>query len=380
MRTAAHYLAEAAHLVSTIAPGALEEVVDRIVLAHGRGATVFVFGNGGSAATASHLVCDLAKNASRGLSTRIRAMSLVDGVPHLTAWANDNGYESIFAQQLETYAQPGDVAIAISASGNSANVLEAIRFARSRGIETIALTGFDGGQLAALAERCIIIAASRIELVEDAHSVICHSLAVRARERLSRAPAGARGPALAVFCDRDGVINARRLDHVGQWAEFHFLPGVLEAISRLDAIEARFVIVTNQAAVGRGRLTRAALDEIHHRMTAEIVSWGGHEPALYVCAHAPEDSCDCRKPRPGLLLQAAKELGLDLSASVMIGDSLSDVAAAHAAGCASIMVAPATTRFGPLAPMATAADLRAAVELLLADPRFAGLRREVAHA
>jgi D-glycero-D-manno-heptose 1,7-bisphosphate phosphatase len=144
----------------------------------------------------------------------------------------------------------------------------------------------------------------------------------------------------AVFLDRDGVINERRLDHVRSWSEFSFRPDVLEMLPRLASTGAAVVVVTNQSVVGRGLISAAELHDIHGRMVDAIAAAGGHITAVYVCMHAPEDGCDCRKPAPALLFQASRELGISLSESVMIGDELSDVLAAAAADCIPILVDP----------------------------------------
>lgn len=142
----------------------------------------------------------------------------------------------------------------------------------------------------------------------------------------------------AVFLDRDGVINRRRPDHVKRWDEFEFLPGVLEALAELRTLDATVLIVTNQSVVGRGLITVEALRAIHQRMLREIEAAGGHVSAIYACLHAPADGCACRKPKPQLLQRAAADFGLDLSASIMVGDSPTDVAAARAAGVRPVLI------------------------------------------
>lgn len=132
----------------------------------------------------------------------------------------------------------------------------------------------------------------------------------------------------AIFLDRDGVINENPPNYVKSWQEFHFLPGVLEAMRLLAGCPWPVVVISNQSPLGRGLISTERLDEIHDRMRSSIVEAGGRVDGLYVCPHTPEEGCDCRKPQPGLLLQAAEEMGLDLRASALIGDSLGDVQAA----------------------------------------------------
>lgn len=142
----------------------------------------------------------------------------------------------------------------------------------------------------------------------------------------------------AVFLDRDGVIIENRADYVKSLAEVKFLPGAREALARLARRDCLIVIVTNQSAIGRGRLTREASDAINAYVREQIVAAGGRIDGLYLCPHRPEDGCPCRKPAPGMLLEAARDLGIDLAASVMIGDAVTDVLAAQAAGVKPILV------------------------------------------
>ncbi len=137
---------------------------------------VFTLGNGGSSSTASHMAADLAKNTIGPNMRRFRIMSLNENAAIVTALANDLGYEHIFAEQLINVIRPGDVLIAVSASGNSPNVLKAIRLARRENAEVVALLGFDGGEAAKLADNAIIVPSSDCGVVEDVHLAINHML------------------------------------------------------------------------------------------------------------------------------------------------------------------------------------------------------------
>ncbi|MGA2618507.1 MAG: HAD-IIIA family hydrolase [Thermoguttaceae bacterium] len=142
----------------------------------------------------------------------------------------------------------------------------------------------------------------------------------------------------AAFLDRDGVIIENRPDYVKCWEEVRFLPGALAALRRLAASHLAVVIVSNQASIGRGLLAAAAAWEIHRRLVAEIERHGGRIDASYFCPHRPESGCDCRKPAAGMLHQAAAELDLDVRHSWMVGDALSDLQAARAAGARAVLV------------------------------------------
>lgn len=137
----------------------------------------------------------------------------------------------------------------------------------------------------------------------------------------------------ALLIDRDGVINRRRPGHVTSWAEFEFLPGVVQALREVERWSVRVMVLTNQSAVGRGLITAPGLDAIHARMADEVASGGGWIEAVLSCLHRPDDGCGCRKPRTGLFEAASRRLGVSLPDSVMIGDSATDIEAAMAAGC-----------------------------------------------
>jgi D-glycero-D-manno-heptose 1,7-bisphosphate phosphatase len=142
----------------------------------------------------------------------------------------------------------------------------------------------------------------------------------------------------AVFLDRDGVINRDRPDYVRSWAEFEFLPGVLEAFRILATRPDPVIVVSNQSCIGRGLIGAARVEEIHSLMRETVRRNGGRIDAVYYCPHRPDEDCPCRKPRSGLLLQAAADLSLDLPASVMIGDDLKDLQSAASAGVRPVLV------------------------------------------
>jgi D-sedoheptulose 7-phosphate isomerase len=189
MRTdIARYWRELAAVIEAMPVGPVARMADLLFECHERGNTVFVVGNGGSAATASHFACDLAKGTRTDGIAPFRVLALTDNVPLLTAWANDLDYARVFAEQLSALVRGGDVVVAISASGNSPNVLAAVELGRLAGAVTIALTGQSGGRLTRLAHLTVRVpadAGERIEQVEDAHLAIGHSLCVALRQRLS---------------------------------------------------------------------------------------------------------------------------------------------------------------------------------------------------
>jgi D-sedoheptulose 7-phosphate isomerase len=170
---------------------AINRIVHRLSEARDRGATIYVAGNGGSAAAASHWVNDLGKATKCSARAPMRVMSLTDNVAWLTALANDEGYERAFSGQLENFVKTGDVLIVISASGNSQNLVEAVELARSRGVTTLALLGFDGGILKHKVDDYLWLATEKgaYGIVESAHGIICHVLTTCLAQNLAGATA-----------------------------------------------------------------------------------------------------------------------------------------------------------------------------------------------
>jgi D-glycero-D-manno-heptose 1,7-bisphosphate phosphatase len=141
-----------------------------------------------------------------------------------------------------------------------------------------------------------------------------------------------------VVLDRDGVINEESSAYIKSVAEWRPIPGSLEAIAKLTANGTRVVVVSNQAGLGRGLFDRPALDRIHEHMTTVVRAAGGELAGIYYCPHHPDAGCDCRKPRPGLLRQAERDLGVSLKGAPFIGDKPSDIEAARAVGARPILV------------------------------------------
>jgi D-glycero-D-manno-heptose 1,7-bisphosphate phosphatase len=136
----------------------------------------------------------------------------------------------------------------------------------------------------------------------------------------------------AIFLDRDGVLIENQPDYVRDWSQVKMYPDAIRALSLSALKNYKIVIVTNQSAVGRGLISLETANEINRKLITHILQQGGQVDAVYMCPHKPDDGCFCRKPKPGLLLQAAKELSLDLARSWMIGDAWSDVLAGQSAG------------------------------------------------
>ncbi len=166
--------------------GTLKEQLDRLsrpdmlafmrilLAARERGSRIFIMGNGGSAATASHFVCDFNKGLNQPGQKPFKFICLNDNIPAMLAWGNDQGYADIFVEQLRNLLEDGDIVVAISGSGNSPNIIRAVEYARARGCLTVGLAGYDGGQLKKLADHCVHVDINNMQIAEDVHMIIDH--------------------------------------------------------------------------------------------------------------------------------------------------------------------------------------------------------------
>ena len=141
-----------------------------------------------------------------------------------------------------------------------------------------------------------------------------------------------------VFLDRDGVINFDSPDYIKSWEAFRFIPGSLEAIARLTRAGIAVIVITNQSAVNRGMISLEELETMHRRMRRAVADSGGHITDIFFCPHRPDENCDCRKPKPGMILTARDHHGLDLASAVMVGDSAKDILTGRAAGCGATVL------------------------------------------
>ncbi|MFN0106142.1 MAG: SIS domain-containing protein [Bryobacteraceae bacterium] len=177
MDSIAKYQRDLTDTILALDTAGVRQAVSLFSEARDKGNTIFVCGNGGSASSASHFVCDVLKGASFGREKKFRILSLNDNLPTLTAYSNDVGYDVVFAEQLKNFAKPGDLFLAISGSGNSPNVLRGMETATALGCKTIAMTGRDGGKLGPMAELHLHVANPHMGRIEDAHMAMCHMIA-----------------------------------------------------------------------------------------------------------------------------------------------------------------------------------------------------------
>jgi D-sedoheptulose 7-phosphate isomerase len=172
----AEYISTQQRALQSIPVDAVARLIETLDRALKKDLQIFTFGNGGSAANASHFATDLGKGASDALKKRFHVISLNDNVPWLTALSNDYAYEDVYVRQLENYARPGDIVLTMSVSGNSPNLVKAVDWARGHGLHTIAFVGARRGRLAELAHQVIVIDSEHYGRVEDIHMSICHML------------------------------------------------------------------------------------------------------------------------------------------------------------------------------------------------------------
>jgi len=312
---------------------ALARVIDLLIRAREDGRQILLAGNGGSAAAASHMACDLGKgtvNYTNPAFSRFRVVSLADNAALITAIGNDLSYEDIFVEQLKMVMSTGDVVIFISSSGNSPNLVRAAAYAREHGATTVGLLGFGGGTLASMVDVPLAVSSRNYGITEDFHMAVQHIYTQYLRRALA-------GPIRRVaFLDRDGIINEPAALHayIERWEDFAFRPGAFDLLKGLAADGYALVVVTNQQGVGKGLMTDADLRGLHASMTTALAAEGVGLAGIFSCPHLAERHCFCRKPEPGLFYRALNELPflVDMAQSVVVGDAATDVAAGRAAG------------------------------------------------
>jgi D-sedoheptulose 7-phosphate isomerase len=340
------FLAEASEIIAKLDVASIERAAGLLASTRSAGGRLFILGVGGSAANASHAVNDFRKIAG------IEAYAPTDNVSELTARTNDEGWSSIFDSWLRTSRlRANDSLLILSVGGGnveqnvSPNLVAALKYAKSVGAKIIGIVGRNGGYTAKVADACVLIPtvnpAHITPHTEAFQAVVWHLLVSHPAVKLQATKwesMESSGKRRAVFLDRDGVIN-RAFVRDGKplppptLQELEVLPDVPEALHDLKSHGYQLLVVTNQPDVGRGKQSRAALDAMHQSLSASLPI-----DDILVCTHTDEDHCDCRKPLPGMLLEAARKHNVDLAASFMVGDRWRDIEAGYNAGCKTILV------------------------------------------
>ena len=290
------YLHELHSTLDSLPTERIEQAVDVIHRARMDGRKVFIMGNGGSASTASHFACDLGKNTRAPDVPDFRVLALTDNLATFSALANDEGYKNVFLGQITSLLERGDVAIGISTSGNSENVLKAIEFAQARGAQTIAFTGFDGGRLGKIVDLEVHVPSDNIERVEDIHLMLEHLMCTALREKAMRKKIEWRTENPAPSLDRKRVNLLYEFNR--ELAEQNGAEGVLTrtlglAVNKLGAASGSMLLLDRSGSVAGGSV---AYEGSVHERSAELLEdvyqdglagWTGRsqKPALVPNTH-----------------------------------------------------------------------------------------------
>jgi D-sedoheptulose 7-phosphate isomerase len=307
---------------------------------------LFILGVGGSAGNASHAVNDFRKLCG------IEAYAPTDNASELTARVNDEGWATAFSAWLKvSRLQPRDAVMVFSVGGGSLernvspNIVAALEHARSVGARIFGIVGRDGGYTARVADICVIVPTvhpDRITPHSEAfqavvwHLLVSHPALQQTGTKWESLPPTQLRP--AVFLDRDGVLNETDVRDGKPYppldpADLRIPPGTADALIRLRDRGFLLVVVTNQPDVARGSQRREAVEEISQRLRTLLPL-----DDILTCYHDDSDQCDCRKPRPGLMISASQKYGIDLESSYMVGDRWRDIDAGAKAGCKTVWI------------------------------------------
>lgn len=368
------FLVEVEEIARRLDAGRIEKTAHLLAAIRQRGGRLFILGVGGSAANASHAVNDFRKIV--GLET----YAPTDNVSELTARTNDEGWPTVFEAWLRvSRLQPRDGILVLSVGGGnveknvSPNIVAALDYARTVGATILGIVGRDGGYTARVADACVIIPTvhpDRITPHSEAfqavvwHLLVSHPVLQQNATRWeSLTPHPLRR---AVFLDRDGVLNEAAIREGKPYPpataeELRIPSGTAEALSRLKEQGFLLLVVTNQPDVARGTQKREVVEEIDRRLSAELPL-----DDFFACYHDDPDGCECRKPQPGLMLRAARQYGIDLCGSYLIGDRWRDVDAGASAGLKTVWIDYGYAERGPSAPSdARVKSLTEAVDWIL---------------
>jgi D-sedoheptulose 7-phosphate isomerase len=376
---AATFLVEARQIVDKLDPANIEKAARLLAETRMAGGRLFILGVGGSAANASHAVNDFRKIAA------IEAYAPTDNVSELTARTNDEGWATVFESWLRiSRLRKRDMLLVFSVGGGdlernvSPNLVAALRFARAVGASIVGIVGRDGGYTATVANACILIPTINPVHVtphtEAFQAVVWHLLVSHPIVKVEQTKweSTATRPELhrAVFLDRDGVLN-RAVIREGRpfppasEAQLEITADAKSLLQRLKERGYRLLVVTNQPDVAKGITARETVEAINLRLANELPL-----DDILVCYHTDAEECDCRKPKPGLLLEAARRHQIDLAASFMVGDRWRDVGAGQRAGCRTILIEVEYAEKSPAPPPDTEVhSLREAVDWILQTTR-----------
>ena len=373
---AQQFLTEAKDVIDRLDAASIENAASALALTRASGGRLFILGVGGSAANASHAVNDFRKIAG------IEAYAPTDNVSELTARVNDEGWATVFEAWLRvSRLRANDLVLVFSVGGGdleknvSPNLVAALQYAKTVGAKIVGVVGRDGGHTAKVADVCVIIPTvnpAHITPHAEAfqavvwHLLVSHPAVKQQQTKWESTALGDRQLRPAVFLDRDGVIN-RAVVRDGKpfppsgVKELELLPEVASSLHDLKAHGFALFVITNQPDVSRGTQTREAVEAIHQALASSLPI-----DDIFVCYHDDADDCACRKPNPGMLLEAQRKHNIDLSRSFVVGDRWRDIDAGHAAGCKTVLIDYGYRERKPAQPPeATVRSLREAADWIL---------------
>jgi D-sedoheptulose 7-phosphate isomerase len=309
-----------------------------------QGGRLFFLGIGGSSANCSHAVNDFRKICG------IEAYTPTDNVSELTARTNDSGWESVFVDWLKgSKLSSRDGVLVLSVGGGnsekniSVNLMRALDYAKEMGAKTLGIVGRDGGYTAKVADAYVVVPTVNPETItphtESFQNLILHLIVSHPALKVSEMKwESVQAKERAIFLDRDGVINKvifsdGRPASPRKLEDFVFTDGIHQATRQLRENGFRIIVVSNQPDLARGKITEGLLDKMTQRIRKEIPI-----DDVYICPHDDVHQCACRKPKPGMLLQAAQKWNLDLTRSFIVGDTQKDMEAGKAAACKTILL------------------------------------------
>lgn len=372
---ARQFLAEARDVIDRLDADSIEAAASLLARTRASGGRLFILGVGGSAANASHAVNDFRKIAG------IEAYAPTDNVSELTARTNDEGWATVFESWLRvSRLRADDLVLVFSVGGGdleknvSPNLVAALQYAKTVGAKILGVVGRDGGHTAKVADVCILIPtvnpAHITPHTEAFQAVVWHLLvshpAVKQRQTKWESTTSNGRP--AVFLDRDGVLN-RTIVRDGKpfpptgVEELELLPDVASSLLDLKAHGFALYVITNQPDVARRSATRESVEAIHRALESSLPI-----DDIFVCYHDDKDNCACRKPKPGLLFEAARKHNIDLARSVVVGDRWRDIDAGLNAGCKTILIDYGYRERKPQqSPDATVRSLREAADWIISS-------------
>jgi D-sedoheptulose 7-phosphate isomerase len=372
------FLAEAKEVIDRLDAASIEKAATLLAQTRASGGRMFILGVGGSAANASHAVNDFRKIAG------MEAYAPTDNVSELTARVNDEGWATVFEAWLRgSRLRAYDLVMVFSVGGGdlennvSPNLVAALQYAKTVGAKILGIVGRDGGHTAKVADVSIIIPTvnpAHITPHAEAfqavvwHLLVSHPAVKQQQTKWESTARGSSQPRPAVFLDRDGVIN-RTVVRDGKpfppssVKELELLPGVASSLHDLKAHGFNLFVITNQPDIARGTQSRAAVEGIHQALASSLPIDG-----IFVCYHDDADDCACRKPKPGLLLEAQRLHNIDLSRSFVVGDRWRDIDAGHNAGCKTVLIDYGYREQPPAQPPeATVRSLREAADWIISS-------------